>query len=79
MLKRMSGIFKKKEKPKAPTAAEPKGPAPNPKIPNVIPNRNGFFQALSLAYNKHHILVLRPDDVWLAILVQFNFFVNIFV
>ncbi|KAF0729104.1 hypothetical protein Ae201684_013240 [Aphanomyces euteiches] len=28
------------------------------------------------AYNKHHNLVIRPDDVWLAIMVQFGFFVN---
>jgi hypothetical protein len=28
------------------------------------------------AYNQHHALVIRPDDVWLAILCQFNFFVN---
>ncbi|KAF7315928.1 hypothetical protein MIND_00109600 [Mycena indigotica] len=46
------------------------------RIYNIIPKPNGFFFALSEAYNKHHILVLRPDDVWLAILVQFNFFVN---
>ncbi|KAF7305879.1 hypothetical protein HMN09_00742100 [Mycena chlorophos] len=45
-------------------------------IINAIPKPNGFFHALSEAYNKHHHLVLRPDDVWLAILVQFNFFVN---
>nr|GAT54996.1 predicted protein [Mycena chlorophos] len=45
-------------------------------ITNVIPKGNGFFHALSEAYNHHHHLVLRPDDVWLAILVQFNFFVN---
>jgi hypothetical protein len=28
------------------------------------------------AYNKHHALVLRPDDVWLCILTQFSLFVN---
>lgn len=28
------------------------------------------------SYNRHRALVLRPDDVWLAILLQFNFFVN---
>jgi hypothetical protein len=27
-------------------------------------------------YNGHNALVIRPDDVWLAILTQFNFFVN---
>ncbi|KAJ7282339.1 hypothetical protein C8J57DRAFT_1499329 [Mycena rebaudengoi] len=29
-----------------------------------------------IAYNQHHALVIRPDDVWLTILSQFNFFVN---
>ncbi|KAJ7604153.1 hypothetical protein FB45DRAFT_851370 [Roridomyces roridus] len=28
------------------------------------------------AYNHHRALVIRPDDVWLAILSQFNFFIN---
>ncbi|KAJ7633289.1 hypothetical protein FB45DRAFT_1148979 [Roridomyces roridus] len=28
------------------------------------------------AHNKHSALVIRPDDVWLTILSQFNFFVN---
>jgi hypothetical protein len=28
------------------------------------------------AYNKHRHLCIRPDDVWTAILIQFNFFVN---
>jgi hypothetical protein len=27
-------------------------------------------------YNHHYALIIRPDDVWLAILTQFNFFVN---
>jgi hypothetical protein len=28
------------------------------------------------AYNKHHNLIIRPDDVWITILTQFNFYVN---
>ncbi|KAJ7136794.1 hypothetical protein C8R44DRAFT_728758 [Mycena epipterygia] len=42
----------------------------------VIPTRNGFVDTVILAYSKHHALLLRPDDVWLAILTQFNYFVN---
>ncbi|KAJ7062745.1 hypothetical protein C8F01DRAFT_1251559 [Mycena amicta] len=45
-------------------------------VKNVLPMSNGFFHALAQAYNQHHALILRPDDVWLAILTQFNFFVN---
>jgi hypothetical protein len=28
------------------------------------------------AYNQYHALVIHPDDIWLAIRCQFNFFVN---
>jgi len=40
---------------------------------NIVPNPNGFVNALAAAYNQHHDLVIRPDDVWIAILSQFNF------
>ncbi|KAJ7105164.1 hypothetical protein C8R44DRAFT_806753 [Mycena epipterygia] len=46
------------------------------KIPDTIPNHNGFVNTVMLAYNQHHALVIRPDDVWLTILAQFNYFVN---
>ncbi|KAJ6582691.1 hypothetical protein DFH09DRAFT_1145731 [Mycena vulgaris] len=45
-------------------------------ISSIIPTSNGLVDTVILAYNKHHALVLRPDDVWLAILTQFNYFVN---
>ncbi|KAH7106150.1 hypothetical protein BKA62DRAFT_766588 [Auriculariales sp. MPI-PUGE-AT-0066] len=38
--------------------------------------QNGLVDAFLSAYNQHHALVLRPDDVWLAIMVQFSFYVN---
>ncbi|KAJ7443106.1 hypothetical protein FB451DRAFT_95138 [Mycena latifolia] len=44
--------------------------------PNLLPQHNGFVHTVITAYNEHHALVIRPDDVWLAILCQFNFFVN---
>ncbi|KAJ7464169.1 hypothetical protein FB451DRAFT_1094666 [Mycena latifolia] len=56
-------------------AAKDTVPAPQA-VSNVIPTRNGLVDTVILAYNKHHALVLRPDDVWLAILAQFNFYVN---
>ncbi|KAJ7866487.1 hypothetical protein B0H13DRAFT_1898121 [Mycena leptocephala] len=46
------------------------------KIHNLMPNNNGFVRTIITAYNQHHGLVIRPDDVWMAILCQFNFFVN---
>merc|ERR1719171_2536741 len=36
----------------------------------------GLVSAVVEAYNRHHELVLRPDDVWQAILTQFSFYVN---
>ncbi|KAK3831971.1 MAG: hypothetical protein J3R72DRAFT_425237 [Linnemannia gamsii] len=39
-------------------------------------HKNGLVDAALEAYNEHHHLVIRPDDVWIAILSQFNFFVN---
>ncbi|KAF7342566.1 hypothetical protein MSAN_02013000 [Mycena sanguinolenta] len=46
------------------------------KIPNIVPNKNGFVATLLDAYTQDRALVIRPDYVWLAILCQFNFFVN---
>ncbi|MCO5578965.1 hypothetical protein L7F22_032816 [Adiantum nelumboides] len=40
------------------------------------PSDHGFVRAVFRAYSHHHNLVIRPDDVWLAILVQFGFYVN---
>ena len=37
---------------------------------------NGFVNSAIQAYNQHYNLVLKPDDVWLAILSQFNIYVN---
>ncbi|KAK3831973.1 MAG: hypothetical protein J3R72DRAFT_389143, partial [Linnemannia gamsii] len=39
-------------------------------------HNNGFVDTALKAYNEHHHLIIRPDDVWIAILSQFNFFVN---
>lgn len=45
---------------------------------NIIePNLgNGFIGALYDAYSKHYELVLRPDDVWLAIGTAFANYVD---
>ncbi|KAJ4299361.1 hypothetical protein N0V90_004606 [Kalmusia sp. IMI 367209] len=37
---------------------------------------NGFVGTLLDAYRQHNHVVLRPEDVWFAILVQFSFYVN---
>ncbi|KAJ6471902.1 hypothetical protein C8R45DRAFT_908089 [Mycena sanguinolenta] len=46
------------------------------KMPGIVPKKNGFVATLLDAYTQDRALVIRPDDVWLAILCQFNFFVN---
>ena len=43
---------------------------------DIIPRRNGFVYTVIEAYNNHRGLIVRPDDVWLAIMTQFSFFVN---
>ncbi|KAJ7209142.1 hypothetical protein GGX14DRAFT_453204 [Mycena pura] len=70
--KRLSKLnpFTKRKEPPSAASADP------PMVSNVIPTPNGFVHTVLSAYNKHHNLIIRPDDVWLAILTQFNFFVN---
>jgi len=36
----------------------------------------GFVDAAVLAYNRHHGLVWRPDDVWQAIVTQLSFYIQ---
>ena len=43
---------------------------------DIIPKGNGFVATAIEAYNNHRNLIIRPDDVWLAIMTQFSFFVN---
>ncbi|KAH8901882.1 hypothetical protein BR93DRAFT_932711 [Coniochaeta sp. PMI_546] len=44
--------------------------------PVVRPSSNGFIYSVTEAYNNHYHLVIRPDDIWLAIVTQFSFYVN---
>ncbi|KAK8100567.1 hypothetical protein PG999_010941 [Apiospora kogelbergensis] len=43
---------------------------------NISHSSNGFVDAARAAYNQHHHLSIRPDDVWLVIVNQISFFVN---
>jgi hypothetical protein len=43
---------------------------------SVVSNKNGFAHTVIRAWQQDLHLRLRPDDVWLAILAQFSFFVN---
>jgi hypothetical protein len=51
------------------------GPSGSP-LNGFIAKRNGLVHTVVDAYNQHYALVLRPDDIWLCILTQFNLFVN---
>lgn len=44
--------------------------------PSISADRNGFVHSVAKAYNNHHHLVIRPDDIWLAITTQFSAYVN---
>ncbi|EAL64398.1 hypothetical protein DDB_G0286039 [Dictyostelium discoideum AX4] len=37
---------------------------------------NSFILSSLQAYNNHHGLTIKPDDVWIAILVQFSLYLN---
>ncbi|KAN0052775.1 hypothetical protein ACTA71_006882 [Dictyostelium dimigraforme] len=37
---------------------------------------NSFVHSAWKAYNNHHGLVIRPDNIWMAILTQFSFYIN---
>lgn len=43
---------------------------------HVSASANGFVWAAFHAYSGHHQLVLRPEDIWFAILTQLSFFIN---
>lgn len=47
-----------------------------PDATKILPCKNGFVDACIDAYIRHHCLVLRPDDVWLAIVAQLNIFLK---
>jgi hypothetical protein len=60
-----------------------KVPPPSSSDPNTNivmesfhPQQHGLVRTVIDAYNRHHALVLRPDDIWLCILTQFSLFVN---
>lgn len=35
-----------------------------------------FVSTIIGCYNEHHNLIIRPDDIWTAILTQFSFYIN---
>jgi Domain of unknown function (DUF4419) len=43
---------------------------------NIYAAKNGLLHACLEAYNMHHRLIIRPEDVWFAILTQLSIFVN---
>ncbi|KAF3929965.1 hypothetical protein AA313_de0206773 [Arthrobotrys entomopaga] len=43
---------------------------------HINPSSSAFVYAAVNAYNYHHHLVIRPDDVWITILTQFSIYVN---
>src|SRR6266536_1314356 len=41
-----------------------------------MPAQNGFVDGAVHAYNQHHHLIIRPEDIWFTILVQINVYIN---
>ncbi|KAL8675955.1 MAG: hypothetical protein Q9186_007473 [Xanthomendoza sp. 1 TL-2023] len=49
----------------------------DPKQPSAVDaSSNGFVKGVIRAYNQHHHLRIRPEDVWFAILSQFSLYIN---
>lgn len=42
----------------------------------LFPDDNGFVHTVMNAYNEHHHLRIRPEDIWLAILTQLSSYIN---
>lgn len=47
-----------------------------PLLAPLYASSNGFVKGAIDAYNQHHHFVIRPEDVWFAILTQFSCYVN---
>jgi len=73
-LRRPKGAPRINELLKAPLIPQ-SGPSGSP-LAGFITKHNGLVHTIIDAYNLHHALVLRPDDIWLCILTQFSLFVN---
>ncbi|KAI9712772.1 MAG: hypothetical protein M1820_001394 [Bogoriella megaspora] len=43
---------------------------------SIAASDNGFVRTAMLAYAGHHHLIIRPEDVWFAILTQLSFYIN---
>ena len=43
---------------------------------SIIPSGNGFVHSIVKAYNQHHHVSIRPDDVWFGILTQLSAYIN---
>ncbi|KYQ91415.1 hypothetical protein DLAC_08379 [Tieghemostelium lacteum] len=37
---------------------------------------HSLIHAITRAYNQHHHLIIRPDDIWIAIVSQFSIYIN---
>lgn len=58
------------------TSLPPRTTADATAPPPLFATNQGFVGIASAAYNQHHALVLRPDDVWQALVIQFSFYVQ---
>jgi len=56
------------------TTSQPTPPTPPPHP--IHASSNGFVHAAIMAYNQHHHLRIRPDDIWFALLSQLGFYIN---
>ncbi|EAL67457.1 hypothetical protein DDB_G0279971 [Dictyostelium discoideum AX4] len=72
--KKIEDICNSKKVLKSSFVGEPSGDCDGGGLKSV--GLNGFVHSAWKAYNNHHSLVLRCDNIWMAILTQFSFYVN---
>ncbi|KAK0506907.1 hypothetical protein JMJ35_010607 [Cladonia borealis] len=49
----------------------------SPETTTLYASTNGFVKGSIDTYNQHHHLIIRPEDVWFAILTQFSCYVSV--
>ncbi|SPJ84243.1 uncharacterized protein FTOL_10760 [Fusarium torulosum] len=43
---------------------------------NISASTNGFVKSAIQAYSNHYHLIIRPEDIWFAIILQLSFYMN---
>ncbi len=48
----------------------------SPSSSNIYPSADGFVHSAIEAYSNNYSLIIRPENIWFAIIGQLNFYIN---